>query len=64
MTYKKDLLMRHGFTASMNDKFRYARHMVKKLQTGPTAGRQTKVFTRGKLGVGTFSVARIAEFIF
>jgi len=41
VTYKKDLLMRHGFTSSMNEKFRYARHMVKKLQAGPTAGRQT-----------------------
>ena len=32
VTYKKDLLMKHGFTSRMNEEFKYTLFIVKKLQ--------------------------------
>ena len=38
ITYKKDLLLKYGFNQRLFEKFRYARHMAKKLRNGSKEG--------------------------
>jgi hypothetical protein len=43
VTYTKELLMKNGFTENLQEKLRYAGHMIKKLKSAPNAmnGRHT-----------------------
>lgn len=41
VTYTKELLMKNGFTENLQEKLRYAGHMIKKLKSAPNPGRNT-----------------------